>query len=107
MEERLSSVKRGDWVSVEDGVAFDSCVVVVIGVTAVIRVPRNDGAGDTLRAGRDPLLHAAFRCDRDGRPAQARGARGPAQLRCHTVIADVSAGRVCVATAPAGAVCVR
>jgi hypothetical protein len=50
MEERLSSVKRGDWVCVEDAVAFDSCVVVVIGVTAVIRVPRNGGAGDTIQA---------------------------------------------------------
>jgi hypothetical protein len=49
MEEQLPSIKRGDWVFVEDAVAFDGCVVVVIGATAVIRVPRNDGAGDTLR----------------------------------------------------------
>jgi hypothetical protein len=49
MEEQLPSVKRGDWVFVEHDVAFDGCVVVVIGVTAVIRVPRKDGAGDTLR----------------------------------------------------------
>ena len=49
MEEQLPSVKRGDWVFVEDAVAFDSCVVAMIGVTAVIRVPCNDGAGDTLR----------------------------------------------------------
>jgi hypothetical protein len=50
MEERLPSVKRGDWVLVEDAVAFDGCVVVVIGVTALIRVPREDGPGDTYRA---------------------------------------------------------
>jgi hypothetical protein len=49
MEEQLPSVKRGDWVFVEDAVAFDGCVVAVIGVTAVIRVPGNDGAGDSLR----------------------------------------------------------
>jgi hypothetical protein len=49
MEEQLPAVKRGDWVFVEDAVAFDGCVVVVIGVTAVIRVPSNDGAGETLR----------------------------------------------------------
>jgi hypothetical protein len=49
MEEQLPSVKRGDWVLVENPVACDGCVVVVIGVMAVIRVPRNDGAGDTLR----------------------------------------------------------
>ena len=78
MEEQLPSVKRGDWVFVEDAVAFDGCVVVVIGVTAVIRVPRNDGAGNALRGveigcctprsgeiatggGRRPEVHAARR----------------------------------------------
>jgi hypothetical protein len=53
MEEQLPSVRRGDWVFVERADAFDGCdgcVVVVIGVTAVIRVPRDDGDGDTLRA---------------------------------------------------------
>ncbi len=49
MGEQLPSVKRGDWVFVEDPVACDGCVVVVIGVMAVIRVPCNDGAGDILR----------------------------------------------------------
>jgi hypothetical protein len=61
MEEQLPSVKRGDWVVVEDAVAFDGCVVVVIGVTAVIRVPRNDGAGDALRGVEIRCLHAAVR----------------------------------------------
>jgi hypothetical protein len=37
MEEQLPSVKRGDWMFVEDFVAVDGCVVVVTGVAAVIR----------------------------------------------------------------------
>jgi hypothetical protein len=49
MEEQRPSVKRGDWVVVEDAVAYDGCVVVVIGVMAVIRVALNEGAGDSLR----------------------------------------------------------
>jgi putative transposon-encoded protein len=50
MEEQLPSVKRGDWVLVEDAAICEGRVVVVIGVTAVIRVPRKDAVGDTYRA---------------------------------------------------------
>jgi hypothetical protein len=44
------SVKRGEWVLVEDVAVFRGRVVVVIGVTAVIRVGSEDGGGDTYRA---------------------------------------------------------
>jgi putative transposon-encoded protein len=50
MEEQVPSVKRGDWVLVEDVAICEGRVVVVIGVTAVIRVPRKDAVGDTYRA---------------------------------------------------------
>jgi putative transposon-encoded protein len=50
MEQRVPSVKRGDWGLVDDVGVFEGRVVVVIGVTAVIRVPRKDAAGDTYRA---------------------------------------------------------
>jgi hypothetical protein len=48
--ERVLSVKRGDWVLVEDVTGYDGLVVVVIGVTAVIRVKREDAGGATYRA---------------------------------------------------------
>jgi putative transposon-encoded protein len=50
MEEPTPSVKRNDWVLVEDVAVYEGLVVVVIGVTAMVRVPREDGAGDTYRA---------------------------------------------------------
>ena len=50
MEEHLPSVKCGDRVLVDDGAAYDGRVVVVIGVTVVIRVPGEDGNGDSYRA---------------------------------------------------------
>jgi putative transposon-encoded protein len=50
MEQQVPSVKRGDWVLVDDVGVFEGRVVVVIGVTAVILVPRKDAAGDTYRA---------------------------------------------------------
>jgi hypothetical protein len=50
MEECAVSVKRGDWVLVEDVVAYEGRVVVVIGVTAVISVTCEDTGGDTYRA---------------------------------------------------------
>jgi putative transposon-encoded protein len=59
MEEQTPSVKRNDWVVVEDVAVYDGLVVVVIGVTAMVRVPREDGAGDTYRA-------AEVRCCRPG-----------------------------------------
>jgi hypothetical protein len=43
-------MKRGEWVLVEDVTVYDGCVVVVIGVTAVIRVKCEDGGGETYRA---------------------------------------------------------
>jgi hypothetical protein len=55
------SVKRGEWVLVEDVAVYQGRVVVVIGVTAVIRVTCENGAHDTYRA-------ADLRCCRpDGR----------------------------------------
>jgi putative transposon-encoded protein len=59
MEEQTPSVKRNDWVLVEDVAVYEGLVVVVIGVTAMVRVPREDGAGDTYRA-------AEVRCCRPG-----------------------------------------
>ena len=59
MEEPTPSVKRNDWVLVEDVAVYEGLVVVVIGVTAMVRVPREDGAGDTYRA-------AEVRCCRPG-----------------------------------------
>jgi hypothetical protein len=53
------SVKRGEWVVVEDDAVYQGRVVVVIGVTAVIRVTSDDGGGDTYRA-------AELRCCRPG-----------------------------------------
>ena len=44
------SVKRGEWVLVEDVTVYDGRVVVVIGVTAVIRVKCQDAGGETYRA---------------------------------------------------------
>ena len=43
--EPVLSVKRGEWVLVEDVTVYDGRVVVVIGVTAVIRVKCQDGGG--------------------------------------------------------------
>jgi putative transposon-encoded protein len=59
MEEHTPSVKRNDWVLVEDVAVYEGLVVVVIGMTAMVRVPREDGAGDTYRA-------AELRCCRPG-----------------------------------------
>jgi putative transposon-encoded protein len=59
MEEQTPSVKRNDWVLVQDVAVYEGLVVVVIGVTAMVRVPREDGAGDTYRA-------AEVRCCRPG-----------------------------------------
>jgi putative transposon-encoded protein len=59
MKEQTPSVKRNDWVLVEDVAVYEGLVVVVIGVTAMVRVPREDGAGDTYRA-------AEVRCCRPG-----------------------------------------
>jgi hypothetical protein len=53
------SVKRGERVLVEDVAVYEGRVVVVIGVTAVIRVTGEDGGGDTYRA-------AELRCCRPG-----------------------------------------
>jgi hypothetical protein len=44
------SVKRGEWVLVEDVTVYQRRVVMVVGVTAVIRVTSDDGRGDTYRA---------------------------------------------------------
>jgi putative transposon-encoded protein len=60
MQECLPSVKRGDWVLVDDATAFEGRVIVVIGVTALIRVPREDGGSDICRA-------AEVRCCRPSR----------------------------------------
>jgi hypothetical protein len=60
MEQRVPSVKRGDWGLVDDVGVFEGRVVVVIGVTVVILVPRKDAAGDTYRG---PLLPALARGD--------------------------------------------
>jgi putative transposon-encoded protein len=59
MEEQTPSVKRNDWVLVEDVAVYEGLVVVVIGVMAMVRVPREDGAGDSYRA-------AEVRCCRPG-----------------------------------------
>jgi hypothetical protein len=58
--EEFPSVKRGDWVLVDDATEFEGRVVVVIGVTVLIRVPREDGGGDICRA-------AEVRCCRPSR----------------------------------------
>jgi hypothetical protein len=60
----LLSVKRGEWVLVEDVTGYEGRVVVVIGVTAVIRVTGEDGGGDTYRA-------AELRCCRPGLDAMS------------------------------------
>jgi putative transposon-encoded protein len=60
----LLSVKRGEWVLVEDVAVYQGRVVVVIGVTAVIRVTCEDGGGDTYRA-------AELRCCRPGLDAMS------------------------------------
>jgi putative transposon-encoded protein len=59
MEEQTRSVKRNDWVLVEDVAVYEGLVVVVIGVMAMVRVPREDGAGDSYAA-------AEVRCCRPG-----------------------------------------
>ncbi len=59
MEEHTPSVKRNDWVLVEDVAVYEGLVVVVIGVMAMVRVPREHGAGDSYRA-------AEVRCCRPG-----------------------------------------
>lgn len=59
MEDQTPRVKRNDWVLVDDVAVYEGLVVVVIGVTAMVRVPREDGAGDTYRA-------AEVRCCRLG-----------------------------------------
>jgi hypothetical protein len=48
--EPVLNLKRGEWVLVEDVTVYDGRVVVVIGVTAVIRVECQDGGGETYRA---------------------------------------------------------
>jgi hypothetical protein len=48
--EPVLNLKRGEWVLVEDVTVYDGRVVVVIGVTAVIRVKCQDGGGETYRA---------------------------------------------------------
>ena len=50
MEAPTPRVTRNDWVLVEDVAVYEGLVVVVIGVTAMVRVPREDGGGDTYRA---------------------------------------------------------
>ena len=59
------SVTRGELVLVEDVAVYEGRVVVVIGVTAVIKVTCEDGGGDAYRA-------AELRCCRP-RPTAARG----------------------------------
>jgi len=63
----LLSVKRGEWVVVEDDAGYRGRVVAVIGVTAVIRVTSEDGGGDTYRA-------AELRCCRPGLDAMSMDA---------------------------------
>jgi hypothetical protein len=61
------SVKRGEWVLVEDVAEYQGRVVVVIGVTAIIRVACEDGRGDTYRV-------AELRCCRPGLDAMSMDA---------------------------------
>ena len=62
--ERVLSVKRGEWVLVEDVAVYEGRVVVVIGVTAVISVTCEDAGGDAYRA-------AELRCCRPGLDAMS------------------------------------
>jgi len=57
-------VKRGEWVVVEDVAVYEGRIVVVIGVTAVLRVTGNDEGGDAYRA-------AELRCCRPGLDAMS------------------------------------
>jgi hypothetical protein len=62
-------------VLVEDVAAYQGRVVVVIGVLAVIRVPSEDGAGDSYRA-------AELRCCRPGVDVTSMDAAyGPVRAR--------------------------
>jgi hypothetical protein len=81
------SAKRGEWVLVEDVTVYQGRVVVVIGVTAVIRVTSDDGRGDTYRAAElrwcRPSLHdmsidAPYKPARSGSDV-SRGGRGVAR----------------------------
>lgn len=69
------SVKRGEWVLVEDVAVYEGRVVVVIGVTAVIRVTGEDRGGDTYRAAElcccRPSLDA-MSMDAPSRPVRSR-----------------------------------
>lgn len=65
MPGQLPNVSPGDWVLVDDFTERGGRVVVVIGVIAVIRVPREDGGGDTCRAAE------VHRCRRFGGEADA------------------------------------
>ena len=67
----MPGVKRGDWVLVEDVAVFQGTVVVVIGMTAVIRVPRTDAGGHTCRAAEVRCCRALSRGHAGKRPAQA------------------------------------
>jgi len=60
------SVKRGEWVLVEDVAVYQGRIVAVIGVTAVIRVTSENGGG-TYRA-------AELRCCRPGLAAMSMDA---------------------------------
>jgi hypothetical protein len=77
------SVKRGEWVTVDDVPGYQGRVVVVIGVTAVIQVACENGGGDTYRAAElrycrpdldDVSMDAACRSVRPG-SAMPRGDR--------------------------------
>lgn len=82
MEGHVPSVKRGDWVLVEDVAVFQGTVVAVIGVTAVIRVPRKDAGGHTYCAAEvrccRPFLADMLASDRR-RPEP--GPTGPSSFR--------------------------
>jgi len=77
MEGRALSVKRGEWVLVEDDAVYEGRVVVVIGVTAVIRVTCEDAGGDSYRA-------AELRCCRPGLdPMSVEASYRPTWPRSH------------------------
>jgi hypothetical protein len=78
MEEHPPSVKRGDWVLVDDVAQYEGRVAVVIGVTAVIQVSHEDGGGDTYRAAEARRCRPWLRGDAAEWPAQTRPEHGPA-----------------------------